>query len=674
MTIRKAVLIVLATTMPCLAANLNLMPWPAHVTPGKGALALSNSLTISVRGGDARVTHAAGRFVDQLRRQTGTPFAAIFLSDSGPSDSAQIDIVCTSSGATVQQLGEDESYTLTVDEHQARLSAPNPLGILRGLKTLLQLVQAGGQGWIIPAIDIEDWPRFPWRGLMIDVSRHFMPLDAIRRNIDGMEAVKLNVLHLHLSDDQGFRVESLRYPKLQQMGSDGLFYTQEQIRDLIAYARDRGIRIVPEFDMPGHSTSWLVGYPELASASGPYRIEREWSIHTPCMNPALDSTYEFLDGFIGEMAGLFPDAFFHIGGDEVNGDQWNASTSIQTWMRDRNIKDNHALQAYFNQRVQAIVAKHGKRMEGWDEILDPSLPKDILIQSWRGQKSLAEAARMGYDGLLSSGWYLDLMESAAVHYAVDPLDKESAALNPDDARHILGGEAAEWAEYATPENLDNRIWPRMGAVAERLWSPRDVRDVAAMYRRLDVLSRDLEWLGLRHCENPRLMLQRLAGDRAVAPLETLASVVEPVKGYKREETNRYMQQTPLNRTVDAVSPESDVAREFNALATKAKTDSAARAQLRRWLTQWHGNDAELHPILGQSFLLRELIPVSQNLTALAGAGLEALNMIDSHRRITARAKARQLAAIEEAAKPHAELLVMIAPGVRELIAAVPARK
>ena len=145
---------------------------------------------------------------------------------------------------------------------------------------------------------------------MIDVSRHFMPLDAIRRNIDGMEAVKLNVLHLHLSDDQGFRVESLRYPKLQQMGSDGLFYTQEQIRDLIAYARDRGIRIVPEFDMPGHSTSWLVGYPELASASGPYRIEREWSIHTPCMNPALDSTYEFLDGFIGEMAGLFPDAFF----------------------------------------------------------------------------------------------------------------------------------------------------------------------------------------------------------------------------------------------------------------------------------------------------------------------------------------------------------------------------
>ena len=669
MTIRKAVLIALATTMPCLTANLNLMPWPAHVTPGKGALALSNSLTISARGGDTRVAHGVGRFIDQLRRQTGSPFAVSF-----PSESGQIDIFCTGSGAAVQQLGEDETYTLTVDEHQARLSAPNPLGILHGLKTLLQLVQAGQQGWIIPAVSIEDRPRFPWRGLMIDVSRHFMPLDAIRRNIDGMEAVKLNVLHLHLSDDQGFRAESLRYPKLQQMGSDGLFYTQEQIRDLIAYARDRGLRIVPEFDMPGHSTSWLVGYPELASAPGPYQIEREWSIHAPCMNPALDSTYEFLDGFIGEMTGLFPDAFFHIGGDEVNGDQWNASTSIQTWMREHNIRDNHALQAYFNQRVQAIVAKHGKRMEGWDEILDPSLPKDILIQSWRGQKSLAEAARLGYDGLLSSGWYLDLMQSAATHYTVDPLDKESAGLSPDDAKHILGGEAAEWAEYATPENLDNRIWPRMGAIAERLWSPRDVRDMAAMYRRLDVLSRDLQWLGLRHRENSRLMVQRLAGDGPVAPLAMLASVVEPVKGYKREETNRYMQQTPLNRLVDAVSPESDLAREFNLLAARAKTDSAARAQLRRWLTEWHGNDAELHPLLGQSFLLRELIPVSQNLTVLAGAGLEALNMIDARRRFTAHTKARQLAAIEEAAKPHAELLVMIAPGVRELIEAVPARK
>lgn len=664
MKLKEAVVMALATILPCVAANLNPMPWPAHVAAGRGSLALEGSPTISVHGGDERVTRAVERFAAQLRRKTGTEFAAEF-----PADSGRIDIVCRGVGAAVQQLGEDESYTLTVDDRQARLVAPNPLGVLRGLATLRQLAQAGEHGWIVPAVTIEDRPRFPWRGLMIDVSRHFMPLDAIRRNIDGMEAAKLNVLHLHLSDDQGFRVESLRYPKLQQMGSDGLFYTQAQIRDLIAYARDRGIRVVPEFDVPGHTTSWLVGYPELASAPGPFQIERNWSFHAPCMNPTAEYTYEFLDGFIGEMTALFPDAFFHIGGDEVQGEEWKNSASIQTWMQEHSIKDNAALQAHFNQRVQAMVSKNGKRMEGWDEILDPSLPKDILIQSWRGQKSLAQAARMGYDGLLSSGWYLDLMYSAATHYAVDPLEKESASLSADEAKHILGGEAAEWSEYATPEILDNRVWPRMGAIAERLWSPRDVRDVDSMYRRLEVFSRDLEWLGLLHRENSHLMVQRLAGDGPVGPLATLAAVVEPVKGYKREETNKYMQQTPLNRLVDAVPPESDLAREFNALAARAKHDAAARAQLRRWLTEWRDNDAQLHPMLGQSFLLRELTPVSQNLAVLAREGLVALGAMDAGHVLPVRGRVQRLAVIDDAAKPRAELLVTIAPGVRALVQA-----
>jgi hexosaminidase len=190
-----------------------------------------------------------------------------------------------------------------------------------------------------------------------------------------------------------------------------------------------------------------------------------------------------------------------------------------------------------------------------------------------------------------------------------------------------------------------------------------------MYRRLDALSRDLEWLGLRHRENPRLMVQRLAGGGPVAPLERLAAVVEPVKGYKREETNKYMQQTPLNRLVDAAPPESDLAREFNALAARAKRDPAVRPQLRRWLVEWRDNDAELHTILGQSFLLRELLPVSQNLTRIAGAGLEALGAMETGHGLTAHAKKRQLAAIDEAEKPQAELLITIAPGVRALLEA-----
>jgi hexosaminidase len=343
-------------------------------------------------------------------------------------------------------------------------------------------------------------------------------------------------------------------------------------------------------------------------------------------------------------------------------------------MSEHDIKDNLALQAYFNQRVQTIVSKHGKRMEGWDEILDPSLPKDILIQSWRGQKSLAQAARQGYDGVLSSGWYLDLMQSAATHYAVDPMDKESATLSADEAKHILGGEAAEWAEYATPENLDGRIWPRMGAIAERLWSPREVRDVDSMYRRLAMLSRNLEWLGLRHREAPRQMLRRLAGNAPMEHIDTLAAVVEPVKGYKREETNKYMQQTPLNRMVDSVPPESEFAREFNALAARAKSNPAVRAQIRRWLTEWRDNDAVLHPLLGQSFLLRELMPVSQNLTRIAAVGLDALGDIETKRKLTASAHARQVAVIDDAARPRAELLIMIAPGVRALVDAAGPRK
>jgi len=266
------------------------------------------------------------------------------------------------------------------------------------------------------------------------------------------------------------------------------------------------------------------------------------------------------------------------------------------------------------------------------------------------------------------------MYSAATHYAVEPLEKESTALTDVEARHILGGEAAEWSEYATAENLDGRIWPRMGAIAERLWSPREVRDVASMYRRLDAFSRDLEWRGLLHRENPRLMLQRLAGDGPISPLRTLASAVEPVKGYKREETNRYMQQTPLNRLVDAVPPESDAAREFSTLAARAKADPVARATLRRRLMEWRDNDTQLHPQLEQSFLLTELIPVSQNLAQITGVGLKALSAIETRHGWSTRMRKYQSEIIDDAAKPRAELLIAIAPGVRALVEAAGGRK
>ena len=508
---------------------------------------------------------------------------------------------------------------------------------------------------------------------MIDVSRHFIPLDVLKRNIDGMAAAKLNVFHWHLSDNQGFRVESKKFPKLHELGSDGLYYTQEEVRDVIAYARERGIRVVPEFDIPGHSTAWFVGYPELASGPGPYQIERRWGIFDPAIDPTQEKTYKFLDEFIGEMAKLFPDQYFHIGGDEVNGKQWNANPKIQEFMHAHDIKNNQELQAYFNKKVQPIVSKHGKTMMGWDEILNPDLPKSIVIQSWRGQKSLADAAKQGYSGLLSHGYYIDLIWPAARHYAVDPLADAAASLTPEEQQRILGGEAAMWAEFVSPENIDSRIWPRTGAIAERLWSPAEVQDVNSMYERLAKFSRSLDWLGLTHNSSYGPMLRRLAGSDDTAALRMLADVVEPVKGYSREKTasTEPTSATPLNRLIDATRPESDTARRFanlvDAVVSGQSNTPQSKAEIRAMLTRWRDNQAKLEPLLQNSFLLKEADPVSRNLSAVSAAGLRALDYLESGERAPEAWKAQQLALLEQAKKPSAQLLLMIAPSVQKLI-------
>jgi N-acetyl-beta-hexosaminidase len=289
-------------------------------------------------------------------------------------------------------LDEDESYQLQVSDQKVQLTAPTVVGALRGVETLLQLLSVDRSGSYFPAVKVQDQPRFHWRGLLIDVGRHYQPPEVLKRNLDAMAAVKLNVFHWHLTEDQGFRVESKKFPRLHQLGSDGLYYTQDQIREIIDYARERGIRVVPEFDIPGHSTSWLVGHPELGSAPGPYTIERGAGIFEPALDPTREEVYKFLDIFLGEMASLFPDAYMHIGGDENEGKQWDRNPKIQAFMKEKGIKDNHALQAYFNTRVLKILEKHKKKMIGWDEILQPELPKNAVIHSWRGPAALADAA------------------------------------------------------------------------------------------------------------------------------------------------------------------------------------------------------------------------------------------------------------------------------------------
>jgi hexosaminidase len=652
--------------------QLDLMPWPQSVRVGTGQLPITQGFTVGFTGNkDARLQAAAGRFLQRLSRQTGMPM------NTRPTDGASATLVIAAEHASKDypELGEDESYDLQVTPSGARITAPNTLGALHALQTFLQLVQPSPAGFAVPAVVIHDQPRFAWRGMMLDVARHFEPLTAVKRTLDGMEAVKLNVLHLHLSDDQGFRVESKTFPKLQEKGSDGLYYTQDDIRDLIAYAADRGIRVVPEFDMPGHSISWFVGYPELASGPGPYQIERTWGIHNPAMDPTRDSTYKFLDKFIDEMAGLFPDRYFHIGGDEVNGKQWNANPKIQEFMRTHGIKNNQDLQAYFNTHLEKIVSKHHKTMIGWDEILRPDMPKTIVIQSWRGQASLAQAARQGYRGLLSSGYYLDLMWPAAMHYEVDPLSGDAAHLSPQEQQRILGGEACLWSEYVSPENFDSRLWPRAAAIAERLWSPQNVQDVDSMYRRLAAMNVWLEWLGNSQVSSYYLMLHRLAGQNDMAPLKVLADVVEPVKDYTREDlaASQPTSLTPLNRLVDAVPPESEKARQFADLARQAaggKATPAVYAQMRAQLTEWRDNDARLQPLLQKSFLLKEVAPLSRNLSLCAATGLQALDYLSRGQRAPAPWAAQQITMLQQALKPgHAQLLLMVAGPVETLVRA-----
>jgi len=655
----------------------NLMPMPASVQMQTGQLVIDPSFSVGITGhSDAQLQRAVERFLDDLRRQTGMPPLDMKVTNAAQ---AKLMVRREHENKAVQELGEDESYALEISPGGAKLDAVTTLGIMRGLQTFLQLVQTTSDGFAAPAITIHDKPRFPWRGLMIDVSRHFIPLDILKRNLDGMAAVKLNVFHWHLSDNQGFRVESKKFPKLTEMGSDGLFYRQDEVRDLIAYAHDRGIRVVPEFDMPGHSTAWFVGYPELASGPGPYQIERKWGVFDPAMNPAEDRTYKFLDSFIGEMANLFPDRYFHIGGDEVNGKEWDANPNIQMFMHAHGLKTNQDLQAYFNTRVQKIVSKHGKIMVGWDEILRPDLPKNIVVQSWRGQDSLAAATRQGYRGILSYGYYLDLMWPASRHYAVDPVSGAAANLTPEEKQRILGGEACMWSEYVSPENIDSRIWPRAAAIAERLWSQQDVTDVSSMYQRLERTSRWLDWLGLTNNSSYEPMLRRIADSNDISALQTFTDVVEPVKDYTREEiaTVEATSLSPLNRVIDAVRPESDTARHFADLVDAlmgGHADSKAKQEVRTLLILWRDNQANLQALETQSFLLREIVPLSQDLSAVAATGLQALDYLDRGERAPDAWATQQFALLAEAQKPKAQLLLMIVPSVQKLVEASSGQK
>jgi hexosaminidase len=613
-----------AVTCSAAPPALPLMPWPQKVAQAEGSMRIDVGFHVEFAGyQNVLLQRAAERLKRNLERQTTIAFAG----NSG----AALRIFCA--GADAAYLTEEaaESYTLEVTPQGAEVRAGGPAGVLRGMATFLQLAQSGRT----PAIHIEDHPRFAWRGLLIDVSRHFMTMETLRRQIDAMEAVKLNVLHLHLSDAQGFRVESKVYPKLQGMGSDGMFYTQEEIRGLVEYAGDRGIRLVPEFDVPGHSKSWLIGYPELASKALPYRLGKDGNNGSAVLDPSREEVYVFLDKLFGEMAQLFPDRYFHIGGDEVNPAHWTQNPAIQAFIRDKWLKDTQELEAYFAQRVAAILARHGKRMMGWDELLRGTLPKDVMIEAWRSSKMQGRSVRQGYRTIVATGYYLDWVLPAGFHYAIDPADTAAFGLTaeqlkrvkgtylekiypeeyalaggtpmtPEEESRILGGEAAMWSEMVTDEMLDGRIWPRIAAIAERFWSARTVRDEEQMYERLAAVDTMLDAIGIRQRSNPRNMLARVSPEAV-----TLGETVEPIRYYARFKLYNKGVMTPL---ADAVPAESLTAWRFGQDVSQMLGGDGSRVpKVRMKLEQWR-NSAAREPAL----------PISADIGALTSAGLEAL--------------------------------------------------
>jgi hexosaminidase len=635
-----------------------LMPWPSEIKQSAGDFRIDTRFDMVLIGPESPdLNKYAARFLSRLVNRVGLYFPNELPKSSG---SALFQIVYDQ----VQPIGleMDESYSLEILPGSITLNAKSQVGAMRGMETLLQTLDSDGEGFFFRGYQINDTPRFVWRGLLLDVCRHWMPLEVVLRNLDAMAAVKMNVLHLHLTEDQGFRIESKTYPKLHELGSNGNFFTHEDIKKIIEHAQARGIRVIPEFDIPGHATSWFVGYPELASAPGPYQLKTTFGVHDPTMDPTKEETYTFLGSFLAEMANLFPDEFIHIGGDENNGKQWDANPEIRKFKRENGLSSNHELQAYFNVRLAEILEGLGKRMVGWDEILDNDLPEDIVIQSWRGKEALLEAAEAGYDGLLSNGYYIDLVQSTEFHYTNDPIPAGTRISN-EARKHILGGEATMWSEIVSPETVDSRIWPRTAAIAERFWSPSLTKDINSMYERLAKVSVQLEEHGLTHIKNYDMLIRRLGGPNNEITIKNLTDYIEPIEGYKRKKPSTRMS---LSRLPDIAQPDAFKARIFNLLVAQylEDPDPIIEREIKDQMLLWVENNKEFKRIAKSHAGLREALPLSADLARASVLGLQALSSTITH---DDNWKNNALNTLELAAKPKSECEIRVIEAIEGLV-------
>jgi hexosaminidase len=571
--------------------KLNLMPWPKEIKANKEKFLITPAFSISINSDDNQKAHyGATKFLRRLSGRTG-----VFIDKGFPlKNDRTATVQITFDKVSEVKLGVDESYHLTIRQHRITIQAKTDIGAIRALETLLQLTTSNSIQYYFPGVTISDAPRFLWRGLMIDVARHFQPVAVIKRNLEAMASVKLNVFHWHLTDDQGFRVESKIYPKLQELASDGLYYTQNQIKDVVQYANRLGIRVIPEFDVPGHASAILTAYPELGSKDNyNYSIERNAGVFDPTLDPTKDITYQFLENLFTEITPLFPDEHFHIGGDENAGKHWTESKHITAFKKKHQLKTNHDLQTYFNIKLEKILLKSGKKLMGWDEIMTLTMPTTAVIHSWRGpqeglkQSTLIEAAKKGYQSVLSNGYYIDRLLSVAHHYSVDPIG--DAKLTTIERAKILGGETTMWSELVTPLTIDSRIWPRTAAIAERYWSPREVNNIENMQKRLKVVSFQLEELGITHIKNKSVILRNLTKNQPITSLEILSNISEPIKVYSRNAGGtEYKSYSPFTLFADACTVDAKDAIIFNAIVKSyiAKPSKEKKGEIISFFKKW----------------------------------------------------------------------------------------
>ena len=537
------------------AARYPVIPQPRLLVPAAGEMVLDGATRVVLADTGAALRTAADLLALPLRAASGLPLPV--SQAAGDTVSNAIVIRLDPSGPAA----EPERYRLVVTPRRATLTAPMAEGLVHGVQTLRQLLPAAGPArWAIPAVEIADAPRFRYRGVLLDVGRYYYPPEFLKELVDLAALYKLDRLQLHLTDDQGWRLEIRKYPRLTTVGAwrketmlgqhfdpyvgdrtpHGGFYTQAEVRDLVAYAAARGVTIVPEIEMPGHTGAAIASYPELACTPGPFEVSTTWGVHEEIVCPG-ERTIAFFQDVLTEVMELFPSEYIHIGGDEAPKTRWKASAEAQAIMKREGLKNEEELQSWFTRRIEAFLRAHGRKLIGWDEILEGGIAPQATVMSWRGVEGGIAAARQGHDVVMAPGEYTYLdhyqgdpaVEPLAICcylpldtvYAWDPIP---AGLTPDESAHILGAQANLWTEYiSTPAYAEYMLFPRMMAMAEVLWSPKGARDRERFLARLPAHLARLDALGVGYrVPEP----SGLAADRKVLEERTRLTLASPVPG------------------------------------------------------------------------------------------------------------------------------------------------